>query len=288
METLIGIYASPGEYASRLAEYINSRRDVGCGGICFHNNSELDEFLKSGALSILLTDDPNHFKIYNKIPRVCLLCEEKEKCGAAGTGEVFFKYLRAPVLLQRLFPALNRTFEKNSIYTVFSPSSNAAARRFAKEKAAELAKVGRTLLLLWDPFGSTEGSREEGVSLSELLFAARKNRRGFGDMLDGTLKESGYSCIKGTDHYADLWQFSPEEMQELVEMCKTEGNFESIVFECGFMSESMERLMEMSDRVFLPKADEADPGPDEFLRQMKYAGKQEILLKVRAENEQRT
>ncbi len=286
METLIGIYASPGEYASRLAEYINSRRDVGCGGICFQSDSELDEFLKSGTLSILLTDDPNHLKTYNKIPRICLLCEEKEKSETNGATEAFFKYLRAPVLLQKLIPALNKSFVKNSIYTVFSPSSNVAARSFAKEKAAELAREGRTLLLLWDPFGSFEENREDGVSISELLFAARKNRAGFSDMLLGTLKERGYSLIRGTDHYADLWQFSPDEMQELVELCKTEGDFESIVFECSFMSESMERLMELSDNVFLPKADEADPGPDEFLRQMKYAGKQEILLKVRQDNGQ--
>ncbi len=127
METLIGIFASPGEYAERLAAYINSRRDVGYGGICFHDNSELEEFFRSGEMSILLTDDPNHLKSYNSRTRVCFLCDDKEKAENENE-EIHFKFLRASALLQHVLPSLKDGFVKNNIRIVFSPSSDAAAR----------------------------------------------------------------------------------------------------------------------------------------------------------------
>ncbi|MCR5584268.1 MAG: hypothetical protein K6F63_02385 [Lachnospiraceae bacterium] len=283
MEALIGIFSSSGEYAARLAAYINSRRDVGCGGVSFKNNSELVEFFESRDLSILLTDDPTHLKLYEDRARVCLLCDDREKTENAYRSDCIFKFQRAPVLLQELLPGLEKDFVRNNIYTVFSPTSNQRAREFAREKARELAAGGRTLIIFWDPFGAFGRNAEEGVSVSELLFTVRKNRSGFKGLLLRLSHEDGVFSLKGTDFYSDLWRFSPAEMEELADLCRTEGDFDHVIFECSFMSEAVEKLMEISDEVFIVPDGESDPGPEEFLRQMKYAGKQEILLRVGGE-----
>ncbi len=279
MEALIGIFASPGEYATRLAAYVNSRRDVGYGGISFQTDPELDEFLNSGKLSILLTDDPIHLKKYANKIIIYLLSEDREKAENDASGNVFYKYLPAGELLRKCLPGMKKEHSKTGIYTVFSPSSNLAARNFAHKKAEELSLKGRTLLMNWDPFGAF-GRDMQGTSISELLFAARKNRQSFGKLMSDLQNKGGFYTLKGTDFYSDLWQFNREEMESLIGLCREEGDFSNIVFECAFMSEGIERLMEMSDEVIIPKVGCADPGADEFLRQMKYAGKQDILSKI--------
>ncbi len=280
METLIGIYASPGEYAARLADYINSRRDVGYGGLSFKNDSDLSEFFRSNELSILLTDDPKTVSIYADRTKVYLLTEENTDAANAEES-VIFKYLKAPVLLQKLLPKLKKDFVRNNVITYFAPSSNETAKEKAWEKATKMAADGqRTLMIGWDPFAAIGRETEEGTSLSELLFAFRKNRQGFGKYMHGLKCKDGVFLVKGTDFYTDLWNFTGNEMQAFVEMCRSEGNFENVIFECSFMSEAVEKLMEVSDRIYLLKSSQADPGPDEFLRQMKYAGKQDILLRI--------
>lgn len=283
MEALIGIFSSSGGYAARLAAYINSRRDVGCGGVSFKNNSELVEFLESHDLSILLTEDPTHLKLYEDRTRVCLLCDEGESAEDTDGKDRIFMFQRAPVLLQRLLPGLNKDFVRNNICTVFSPTCNRRGRDFAFLKAKEKASHGRTLVIFWDPFGAFGRNDPEGVSLSELLFTVRKNRAGIGKLLLRLSHEDSVFFLKGTDFYTDLWRFSPSEMEELAELCRKEWDFEHVIFECSFMSEAVEKLMEISDEVFIVSDGENDPGPEEFLRQMKYAGKQEILLRIRKE-----
>ncbi len=276
MGTLIGVYSPPGGYAERLAAYINSRRDIGYGAVALKTDPEIEGFLHSDELSVLLTVDPKHLSVYNKI-RVCLLTEDRDEAENCETGDVLFKYLRAPVLLGKLFPDMSRELVKNNLYTIYSPSSNLAARAFAAEKAEELSHAGKTLLLCWDPFGAFGRDGMEGVSISELLFAARSNRKGFGKMLLRMRNDRGCFAFKGVDFYSDLWQFSADEMEKLADMCRADGSFDNIVFECAFISDAVERLMEISDEVILVKSGESDPGPDEFLRQMKYAGKQGII-----------
>lgn len=283
MEALIGIFASSGEYAARLAAYIDSRRDVGCGGISFKNDREIEEFFESRELSILLTEDPKHFELYKDRTRVCLLCDDRESAENADSADLLYMYQKAPELLQKLFPRLEKKFVRNNIYTIFSPTSNRAARDFSLKKAKELSEEGRTLLIFWDPFGAFGRKEEDGVSLSELLFNVRKNRAHFKNMLLRLSKTDGVFVFKGVDFYTDLWRFSPAETEELAELCRTEGGFENVIFECAFMSEGVERLMELSDEVFIVRDEETDEGPEEFLRQMKYAGKQEILLKIAGE-----
>lgn len=284
MEALIGIFSSPGEYGARLVSYINSHRDIGYGALCFNDNSEINEFFKSGELSILLTDNPIHLSIYKNNTRVCFLCEEKETAETDETGNTFYKFMRAPVLLQKLLPTQNLTFTKNDLITVFSPSSNMVAKAYAFSTAEKMAAEGKTLLICWDPFAERV-KREEEVSLSELLFAARRNRAGIGKMLQRMECVRGVYVFKGTDFYTDLWQFTPEEMNELIRLCKTEGDFENVIFECSFISDAVERLMELSDEVRLVKACDGDPGPEEFLRQMEYGRKIQITAKVKVVKE---
>jgi hypothetical protein len=284
MEALIGIFSSPGEYGARLASYINSHREIGYGGLSFNDNSEINEFLKSGELSILLTDNPIHLSTYKNKTRVCFLCEEKETAETDETGKSFYKFMRAPVLLQKLLPTQTVTFTKNDLITVFSPSSNMAAKAYALSIAENMAAEGKTLLICWDPFGE-RGKKEEGVSLSELLFAARRNRAGIGRILQRMECIRGVYVFGGTDFYTDLWQFTPEEMNELIRLCKTEGDFASVIFECSFISDAVERLMELSDEVRLVSACEGDTGPEEFLRQMEYGRKQLISAKSRVVRE---
>lgn len=283
MNSVIGIIGSSPGYSRRLADAINSRKDVGYTAVAFKDIEELSQFLKTRNLSVLLSDQEEHSDLLSKPTAFCLLTNEPDE----ETGRTsIFKFQAASAIIKSIL-LLNpeTTGGINHVFTVFSPSSAEKADAYAEKLATKLALEGRTLFLSWEYFGGKGREEQEhcGKTVSDLLFTARKNEAGMKRLMTGLEKRNGYEYFCGTEYYADLWQYSPEEMERLVEMCKKHGNYEYVVFCCGFFSEGVEALMGKSDEVMLVRSTEEkrDVRIEDFLRQMKYSGKHGILSKIK-------
>lgn len=286
MDSYVGVIGSSPGYSRRLADAMNARRDVGHIAVAFKNTEELETFLQSKKLSVLLSDNEEHSEFLKDSGVFCLLTSEPDTEPQDTEHQSIFKFQSASAIIKSVI-LLNPENKKqiNHVFTVFSPANNAAAYEYSCTLAKKLAMEGKTLFLSWELFGGM--GREEEVdckkTISDLLFVARKNEKGMKNLLTGLPSKDGYDYFCGTEYYADLWQYSPEEMAVLMTLCRKYGLYENIVFCCGFMSEGTEALMEASDEIYLVSCSGEETGKRtaEFLRQMKYAGKQTILSKAK-------
>ena len=147
----------------------------------------------------------------------------------------------------------------------------------------EFSSNGRTLFLPWDSFfGYGRGSAEEVPSLSELLYFVRKDMGQAKKLFAAIRKLKGLEYFCGPDYSSDLWQYSAGEMQKLLQCCREYGGYEHIVFLAGMFHEGIGSVMNQSSQIHLvcSKSKTGQERKEEFLRQMKYAGEQEILSKL--------
>ncbi len=276
MGAVIGVYDTSHVYSEKLAEYISTKKEVGYMARAFVSKAEVEKAANANEIKILICSDES-VSTPDFTGERFLLTEDP-----SNVENAVFKYCAASDILRSVLPGTLKQ-EKKNIHTVYSPSSNALAYRFATDLAEKFGKDEKTLFLSWELFngaGRTESS--EYVTISELLFSARKNEKSLTMLLKKTRAGNGYDFLAGAEFYTDLWQYSPEDMKNLIRCCKEYGNYKTIVFCLGFFSETAETLMSLSDSVWLVgEGKEEDMRNREFLRQMKYSGKHEILAKIR-------
>ncbi len=284
LDSVIGIIGSSPAYSRRLADAINARRDVGYTAVAFGNETELNQFLTKKNLSVLLSDNVEHSSLAQNSCIFCLLTNEPDEIVTKDVKASVFKFQSASAIIKSVVLSIPESKKQfNKVFTVYSPGANAAASDYSDFLAKKLAETGKTLFLSWEMFGGLghDGSELGGKTVSDLLFTARKNRQGMKKLLTGLMTKNGYDYFAGTEYYADLWQYSAEEMEALINSCRLYGNYENLVFCCGFFSNGIEALMEQSDEIYLVRHSISDRRNAEFMRQMKYAGKHEILTKIK-------
>ena len=137
----------------------------------------------------------------------------------------------------------------------------------------------------WDPFlgcGRTEEGSSVGASISELLYLMRKDRVQAKKLFQGLPKKQGAEFFCGPEFCTDLWQYSAEEMCQLVSCCREYGGYRQVVFLAGAFHEGVVSVMDQSGMIYLvcSNSEEGERRKREFYRQMKYAGQQGILSQL--------
>lgn len=293
MNRVVGILDEQTEYAKRLAQYVNERKEIGCFMASFRDEEDLALFCERKTLSVLLLGgnyitrkEELREKLSEKVGLwfVTETPEEAEELSLLGERAVF-RYQRADALMRQL---LDFTEEERTgmpeLEVFFSAESSLLAEKYARARAAELAQDGRTLLLAWDAFSGfqrTEEAEPETPSISELLYFMRKDAGQVKRLFTGIRRKEGVESFSGVDFCTDLWQFSAEEMKKMLLQCRELGNYRHIVFWCGFVQDGMLAVMNLADRITLVySAGEGQKRKEEFYRQMKYAGEQSILSRL--------
>lgn len=290
LEKIIGIFDEQITYAERFKQYINERKDIGCFAVSFQNEQELSDFCKRKSLNCLVlggspAEHPEKLSIPYGI-RIWVLSEEKpEQPEREGYG-LLFRYQKAGALIQQLLLSeMERQDRLSELFTVFSPEAAGLAEQYADKLLEKLSKKGKTLFLPWDPFGGcgrTEDGRNMGASLSELLYLMRKDRVQARSLFAGLPKKNGADYFCGPDYCTDLWQYSQEEMCQLIDCCREYGGYHHVVFLAGAFHEGVVSVMNQSGLVYLvcSGTEEGEHRKQEFYRQMKYAGQQGLLSQL--------
>lgn len=289
LEKIIGIYDEQTAYAERLKRYINERRDIGCFAVSFKDEQEINDFCGQKKLNCLLLGGsraahPERLAIPYGI-RLWVLSEEESIQEEEDGYSVVFRYQKAGEILRRiLLLEMARQERLSELYTVFSPESPGMAEGYAYKLTQTLSEKGKTLFLPWDPFGGygrTE-NKETGVSISELLYLMRKDRIQAKTLFEGLQKKNGADYFCGPDYCSDLWQYSAEEMSQLVACCREYGGYRHVVFLAGSFHEGVVSVMNQSGMVYLvgSGSEDGERRKQEFYRQMKYAGQQGILSRL--------
>ncbi len=295
MEKVIGILEEHSEYPKRLARYINEKNDIGYVAVAFQSMEEILCFQERTRISVLLIGDTCDSKKQQKISalfpkngQIFILSEEPEDRGQflpSGMRRIF-RYQRTGELLKQILQQETETVSSpDGLYIVYSPDSYSSSEHFAWQFAKNLSTQMKTLFLSWEPFGGFgrgEIDREEACQdLSELLYVLRLENFSKKDKLLELPSKEGVFYIPGIAYCTDLWQYSAEELLRFLVLCR-ECGYEAIVFLAGFFSESIEQLMEQSKEVCLVTENGAEGKRcKEFFRQMKYAGKQALLSRIK-------
>ncbi len=288
MEQVIGFFDEQATYAEKITRYINERKDIGCFAVTFRETEELLSFCKRKKLCSLVISEGKKDELAKVADGLSVgiqlwqLCEEP-----TAEESKLFRYQKASELVHCLLAKVqNRETQCISeLFTVFSPESAALAAEYARSLAKKLSGKGRTLFLAWDGFlglGRKNEKETEQPSLSELLYFIRKDRVQAKKLFEGIRQKNGIEYFCGVDYSADLWQYSAEEMQELLLCCKEYGGYQHVVFLAGMFHEGITAVMNQSSRIYLvcSETEEGKNRKKEFFRQMKYAGEQEILIRT--------
>ena len=298
MEKIISIFDEQKTYAERFKRYINERKDIGCFAVSFQEEQELAEFCGRKKLNCLVlggsrATHPEKLPIPYGV-RLWVLSEEEPEQEEEDGYRVLFRYRKAGDIIRRILLSEMAGEEcLSELFTVFSPENPALAAVYADKLVGRLSEKGKTLLLPWDPFGGwgrTEDGNATGPSVSELLYFMRKDRQGAKQLFSRLPKKNGGEYFCGPDYCTDLWQYSAEEMNQLVACCREYGSYRHVVFLAGAFHAGVVSLMNRSGTVYLVTSgtESGEERKQEFYRQMKYAGEQGILsglTEVSAEEE---
>ena len=290
MEKIIGIYDEQAVYAERLKRYINERKDIGCYAVSFKEEQELADFCGRKKLNCLVLGG-SYAAYPDKLPipygvRVWVLAEEEPEQEEADGYSMLFRYQKAGEVIRRiLLSEMAREERLSELFTVFSPENAGLAAAYADKLVSSLSEKGKTLFLPWDPFGGcgrTEEGGRTGASISELLYLMRKDRQQAKQLFSGLPKKNGADCFCGPDYCTDLWQYSAEEMNQLISCCREYGGYRHVVFLAGAFHEGVVSIMNQSGSVYMvcSGSEDGEGRKREFYRQMKYAGEQGLLSRL--------
>jgi len=290
LEKIIGIFDEQKAYAERLKRYINKRKDIGCFAVSFQEEQEIKSFCEKKKLNCLLLGGsmaahPEELSVPYGI-RLWVLSEEEPEQEEGEGYQVLFRYQKAGELIHRMLLSETAREERLSeLFTVFSPENPCLSAAYADKLLHRLSGKGKTLFLPWDPFcgfGRTEDGEAAGTSVSELLYFMRKDRVQARQLFSGLLKKEGADAFCGPDYCTDLWQYSAEELCQLVSCCREYGGYHQVVFLAGAFHEGVVSVMNQSGRVYMVCSDteEGRQRKQEFYRQMKYAGQQGLLSQL--------
>lgn len=290
MEKIIGIFDEQAAYAERLKHYINERKDIGCFAVTFQEEQELQDFCGRKKLNCLLlggsaAEHPEHLSVPYGV-RLWVLAEEEPEQEEEEGYSVLFRYQKAGEIIRRmLLSEMAREERLSELFTVVSPENPCLAAAYADKLINKLSEKGKTLFLPWDPFGGcgrTADGNGTGASISELLYLMRKDRGQAKQLFAGLPKKNGADYFCGPDYCTDLWQYSAEEMCQLIACCREYGGYRHVVFLAGAFHEGVVSVMNQSGLIYLVSSgsEVGELRKQEFYRQMKYAGQQGILSQL--------
>lgn len=290
MEKIIGIFDEQTVYADRFKRYINERKDIGCFAVSFQSEQELLDYCARKKLSFLVTGEVLSKRLNDlSVPygvRIWVLSEEEPASTEDDEKRYIFRYQKAGELIRQiLLSEAEREERLGELFTVISPESSLLAAEYAEKLVVRLAEKGKTLFLPWDPFGGYgrgEDGQEAGPSISELLYLIRKDQVQAKQLFAGLPKKNGVEYFCGPEYCTDLWQYSTEEMQQLMLYCREYGGYKQVVFLAGAFHEGVVSVMNQSGLICLVSSGspEGERRKQEFYRQMKYAGEQGILSRL--------
>ena len=290
MEKIIGIFDEQTVYAERFKHYINERKDLGCFAVTFLKEEEISEYCMRKKLTYLVTGEESFHQLNTEsLPqdvRIWVLAEKETVMPESEKLRFLFRYQKADEIIRRILLSEDTKEEYiGDIVTVISAESNCLAAEYADKLLLHLSETGKTLFLPWEPFGGYGREKEGegiGISISELLYLIRKDTQQARQMFSNLPKRYGADFFCGPEYCSDLWQYTAQEMDQLLLCCQEYGGYKQIVFLAGTFHESVISIMNQSKVVYLISSETAygECRKQEFYRQMKYAGNQGVLSRL--------
>lgn len=296
-------------YGVQLMEYLKEHRQYGVELLLFTGMDSLGEYLlevpfihlliaekalyegrqeESPCISEGVKKDEKGIKkdvpISGKIKKVMYFTEEKDD------AEGIFRYQPMKKIMLNICAVLkeekaedvfSKKTARHEILCVFSPEGGSGKTELSVKMATQLGRRGRTFLFPLELF--SEGcEREEKAGFSEFIYYLKQGDSDLSEKLsEMVFEKNNYFSLNPGSCPMDYLYLETKEMEKILQLLLDEGGYENIVFDLGFINDAAIKLMELSDKIYVPAArSKTGERKMEFWKEtLIFMGKDDILEK---------
>lgn len=262
-----------GMYSGRFSDYINHHKNMLIDLVTFTSINSAEEYLKNGSADILLVSgdmacEAGKLKNIKKI----IILSDGSYTGAQECP-VIFKYQPAAHILKEIFeqvaeddtiqgmPVIH-TSKQAELIVVFSPYGGSGASTYARNLCAGMAGSNNVLYInleIFDSFAEFESSADNHeyiCGMSEVVYYIKQKKDKLAFKLGSVIKhhKDGYNYILPVEDYRDLYSISPEDMECFTDVLASGMMYDKVVFDAGYVHESLLKLLQVCDVLILPEA----------------------------------
>lgn len=262
-----------GMYSGRFSDYINHHKNMLIDLVTFTSINSAEEYLKNGSADILIVSgdmacEAGKLKNIKKI----IILSDGSYTGAQ-EYPVIFKYQPAAHILKEIFaqvaeddtiqgmPVIH-TSKQAELIVVFSPYGGSGASTYARNLCAGMAGSNNVLYInleIFDSFAEFESSADNHeyiCGMSEVVYYIKQKKDKLAFKLGSVIKhhKDGYNYILPVEDYRDLYSISPEDMECFTDVLASGMMYDKVVFDAGYVHESLLKLLQVCDVLILPEA----------------------------------
>ena len=298
MGGIIAIYDSDLTYAIRLMEYIKKRKEFGYEVLVFTKENSLYDFVSTRVIDILLMEDglliSNEMK--DNIKATFILSDDLDQSATNEELRVL-KYQSAQKLITDVLLMYNRLFNKDQqtygnkslkIVSVISLTPEINKLALAWSYAYHISEQSKVLFIPLEllPIPFIDMNEYSKSSLSDFLYYLKNKDPDLISIMNSYISYiDTIAYLSGISIGLDLISVTREDIKGWIEALSLSPDYDVIVFYLGFYSEATVELMNQSDKVLVPIAEQSEDHVliGELERQLNFIGvskPSEIICKI--------
>lgn len=294
---IIAIYDNDSVYMKQLMEYLNHKKDFIFQTRIFTKSEVLEAFCKKQTVDILLVNEEEEItQFVSFAKKIIILCsgrlvQEKE------SYDMIYKFQSAEEMMRELLSYYIQEESDMAGYQylankklcsfigIFSPSGGTRKTTFAFALGQALGVTKKVLYINLELFPGNYKELSYGAasSISELIYYIKQRKPNFYMKLSSLIRKfHNLDYILPPNHYSDLYELEEGDVLILLKQLQENSEYETIIFDIGFISEAMITLMGKCSQIYMPKCRQGIEISKEerFLNYLEAEDKAVILEKI--------
>ncbi len=270
----IALYDREG-YMSCLLDYLCKKGHSMLETRLFSSLDMLKECAGAGKIDVLLAGEEvveEIRELEEKIAKIMLLSEGNQVKEGAGYY-LLFKYQSAQEIVKEVLEQIaeddNIAFTKAfttkrtvSFIGIYAPFGGSGVTEYALSMAERMAKQEKVLYVSLEQFHSLDFLQSAGEDktsyrgMSEVVFYLKQRKEKLALKLETVVtSKEGKDYIFAVEDYRDLYTLKWEDICQFLEVLSQQTDYETVIFDIGYLSEAVLYLMEHCDKLYMPQAE---------------------------------
>lgn len=268
---ILGILDFDEEYAYHLMNYINRKEECLLTARMFTNIESIEEFLEKHMIEVLLFGEYSFKnkleKYHSKTIKYIFYLSNSSMVREEESIASIYKYQSTESLIKEVMsyyldqadPMCNIRHDKNTkkkMISVYSPCGGSGKTTTAFLLGLLYGETSRVLIVNLETISGTYCNippNGEHGGLSDFIYYVKERKKNISYKLSTMIvKIDKVDYLLPVDHYEDLYQLETTDVQLLLDVLTEDSDYDYIIFDIGLMNKSMERIMEASERIYMP------------------------------------
>ena len=294
MERILAIYDVDQEYASRFADFMNSREKLPFTAVSFTSLDKLKAYAKEHAIEILLISEEMKDQVSDiEAGQVVALCSQeavkreedvsslyKYQSGDSLVREVLARYCSQPAAA-----ALTLLGKEAAVIGIYSPVNRCMKTSLALTMGQLMGRSEKVLYLSFEEYSGFSRLTGEHYDqdLSDVIYLYRQQACSWLRLKAAVYSWGDLDYIPPVRYGEDLNQADPEEMARLIRMLAADSGYEKILVDVGQMGKGALPILRICDAIYMPVRDDyiSMAKVEEFETYLKAAGGDRVLERIR-------